>query len=88
MKTKWHVAAAVKAFAAGQFAHSGWNVSVQYGANQPEYDLVAVDGDRMLKVSVKESREGSWGLTQSFLKDGNYRAAAEIVLIPRCFFST
>jgi Holliday junction resolvase-like predicted endonuclease len=80
MKTKWHVAAAAEAFAAGQFARSGWDVSVQYGANQPEYDLVAVDGDRMLKVSVKGSRDGSWGLTQSFLKDGNYHAAAELWL--------
>ena len=37
---------------------------LQYGANQPEYDLVAVDGDRTLKVSVKGSKDGGWGLTQ------------------------
>ena len=77
METKWHVATAAEAFAAEQFALFGWDVSVQYGANQPEYDFVVVDGDRMLKVSVKGSRDGSWGLIQSFLKDGNYHAAAE-----------
>jgi len=67
MKTSWQVATAAEAFAAGQFARCGWDVSGQYGANQPEYDLVAVDGDLMLKVSVKGSQDGSWGLTQSFI---------------------
>jgi hypothetical protein len=38
---------------------------------------VAVDGDRMLKVSVKGSRDGSCCRTWSFLKDGNYHAAAK-----------
>jgi len=52
-----------------QFARCGWDVSVQYGASQPEYDLVAVDGDRVLKVSVKGSKDGSWGLTQSFYRE-------------------
>lgn len=62
--TSWHVGVAAEAFAAGQFARYGYDVSVQYGANQPEYDLIAVSGDKMLKVSVKGSQEGSWGLTQ------------------------
>jgi Holliday junction resolvase-like predicted endonuclease len=55
MKSSWQVATAAEAFAAAQFSRCGWDVSVQYGANQPEYDLVAVDGDRMIKVSVKGS---------------------------------
>lgn len=67
----WQVATAAEAFAAGQFARCGWDVSVQYGANQPEYDLVAVSGDRLLKVSVKGSQDGGWGLTQSFLNKAN-----------------
>jgi Holliday junction resolvase-like predicted endonuclease len=70
MKTSWQVATAGEAFAAAQFARCGWDVSIQYGANQPEYDLVAVDGDRVLKVSVKGSKDGQWGLTQSYLKKG------------------
>jgi Holliday junction resolvase-like predicted endonuclease len=76
MKNSSHVATAAEAFAAAQFARCGWDVSVQYGANQPEYDLVAVDGDRMLKVSVKGSRDGGWGLTQSYLANADYHSAA------------
>jgi hypothetical protein len=57
--------------------NSGWDVAVQYGANQPEYDLVAVDGERMLKISVKGSQDGGWGLTQSHLSDANYHGAVD-----------
>jgi hypothetical protein len=77
MRTSWQVATAAEAFAAGQFARCGWDVSVQYGANQPEYDLVAVAGDDVLKVSVKGSKDGGWGLTQSLLKDADYHAATD-----------
>jgi len=77
MRTSWQVATAAEAFAAGQFARLGWDVSVQYGANQPEYDLVVVDRDRFLKVSVKGSNDGGWGLTQSYLQNANYHAAAD-----------
>ena len=79
MKTSWQVATAAEAFAAAQFARCGWDVSVQYGANQPEYDLVAVDGDRVLKVSVKGSKDGGWGLTQSFIKNADYHGAARVL---------
>jgi Holliday junction resolvase-like predicted endonuclease len=67
MKSSWHVATAAEAIAAAQFARLGLDVSVQYGANQPEYDLIVADGDRMLKVSVKGSRDGGWGLSQAQL---------------------
>jgi hypothetical protein len=63
--TSWHVAVAAEALAAAQFARCGFDVSIQYGANQPEYDLIVARDDQMLKVSVKGSRDGSWGLTQS-----------------------
>ena len=76
--TSWHVGVAAEAFAAGLFARSGFDVSIQYGANQPEYDLVVVAGERLLKVSVKGSKDGSWGLTQSFLKEANYHGAVDI----------
>ncbi len=75
--SQWQVATAAEAFAAAQFARCGWDVSVQYGANQPEYDLVAVNGERILKVSVKGSQDGGWGLTQSYLKDANYHGAVD-----------
>ncbi|MFC5302735.1 hypothetical protein [Azospira restricta] len=77
MKSSWQVATAAEAFAAAQFARCGWDVSVQYGANQPEYDLVAVDGDRMLKISVKGSKDGGWGLTQSHISNADYHGAAD-----------
>ena len=81
MKNNWLVATAAEAFAAAQFARCGWDISVQYGANQPEYDLVATEGERMLKVSVKGSQDGSWGLTQSFVTEANYQGAADAWLL-------
>lgn len=71
----WHVGVAAEAFAAAQFARCGIDVSVQYGANQPEYDLIISRGEQLLKVSVKGSQDGGWGLTQSRMKDGDYHAA-------------
>jgi hypothetical protein len=77
MKTSWHVATAAEAFAAAQFVRFGWDVSVQYGTNQSEYDLVATDGDKMLKVSGKGSKDGAWGLIQSHTKNADYHGAAD-----------
>lgn len=68
---------AAEALAAAQFARYGFDVSVQYGANQPEYDLIVAKGDQMLKVSVKGSQDGSWGLTQSYLKEADYHGAID-----------
>ena len=74
---QWHVATAAEAIAAAQFARCGWDVSVQHGANQPEYELIVAKKERILKVSVKGSQDGRWGLTQSYLKDRNYHAAID-----------
>lgn len=76
----WHVGIAAEAFAAGMFARIGYDVSVQYGANQPEYDLMITKDDKMLKVSVKGSQDGGWGLTQSYKKNVDYHEAADIWL--------
>lgn len=76
--TNWHVGVAAEAFAAAQFARCGYDVSVQYGANQPEYDLIVARGDAMMKVSVKGSQDGGWGLTQSYKKDVSYHEAADV----------
>ena len=85
----WHVSTAAEAIAAAQFARFGFDVSVQYGANQPEYDLMIAAGDHMLKISVKGSSDGGWGLSQTQLikwrKNNpggppNYVAAAEMWL--------
>ena len=73
--SSWHVGVAAEAYAAAIFARYGFDVSVQYGANQPEYDLIAVSGDRMLKISVKGSQDGGWGLTQGYKKGCDYHEA-------------
>ena len=75
--SSWHVGVAAEAVAATQFARVGFDVSVQYGANQPEYDLMVTRGDQMLKVSVKGSQDGAWGLTQSYLKNADYHGAID-----------
>ena len=75
--SSWHIGIAAEAFAAAQFARFGIDVSVQYGANQPEYDLIATDGDKMLKVSVKGSQDGGWGLTQNYKRECNYHEAID-----------
>lgn len=74
-----HIGVAAEAAAAALFARAGFDVSVQYGANQPEYDLIVARGESMLKVSVKGSQDGSWGLSQNCLVKGtkDYHAAAD-----------
>jgi Holliday junction resolvase-like predicted endonuclease len=80
---QYHVGVAAEAFAAALFARASLDVSVQYGANQPEYDLMVARKDKMLKVSVKGSQDGSWGLTQTHLariKQANYHGAIDLWL--------
>jgi hypothetical protein len=71
------VSVAAESITAALFAWAGFDISVQYGANQPEYDLVVVSGENMLKVSVKGSQDGGWGLTQSLKKNRTYHEAAD-----------
>ena len=73
----WHVGVAAEAIAAAQFARCGYDVSVQYGANQPEYDLICVHEDQILKISVKGSQDGAWGLTQGYKKGCDYHQAVD-----------
>jgi Holliday junction resolvase-like predicted endonuclease len=73
----YHVGIAAEGFAAGFLAHAGYEVLVQYGANQPEYDLVARKEKRTLTVSVKGTQENGWGLTHSYLKQANYFQAID-----------
>jgi len=73
----FHVGVAAEAYAAALFAHTGCDVSVQYGANQPEYDLLIARDDRFLKISVKGSQDGGWGLCQNFKKGRTYHQAVD-----------
>jgi len=78
--TSYHVGVAAEAFAAALFARIGFHVSVQYGANQPGYDLVVERAKKSYLISVKGSQDGGWGLTQNYLKDANYHGAVDIWL--------
>lgn len=76
-ENSWHVGVAAEAIAAALFARCGYDVSVQYGADQPEYDLMVAKGEKMLKVSVKGSQDGGWGLCQNHLKNADYHGAID-----------
>jgi hypothetical protein len=73
----YHVGISAEAFAAALFARCDCDVLVQYSANLPEYDLVVARGTKSIKVSVKGSQDGGWGLTQSYLKHANYYDAVD-----------
>lgn len=69
---------AAESFTASLLAQAGYDVLVQYGANQPHYDLVAVKEQRFLPVSVKGSQDGGWMLSSRFVEKGvNYHQATE-----------
>jgi Holliday junction resolvase-like predicted endonuclease len=73
----YHVGVAAEAYAAALFARAGYDVLVQYGANQPEYDLVVAAPSRSVKVSVKGSKDGGWVLTASRKKGRTYHQAID-----------
>jgi hypothetical protein len=69
---------AAESFTASVLAQAGYDVLVQYGANQPHYDLVAVKDKRFLLVSVKGSQDGGWMLASRYVKEGvNYHQAID-----------
>ena len=76
----YHVKIAAEAFAAGMFAQLGCEVSIQYGADQPEYDLIIARGKKLAKVSVKGSQDGGWGLSHRYKKGRTYQEAADVWL--------
>ena len=59
---------AAESYTASLLAQCGYDVLVQYGANQPDYDLVANKGERFLPISVKGSQDGGWMLAVRFKK--------------------
>ena len=61
---------AAESYTACLLAQSGYDVLVQYGANQPHFDLMAVKGDRKLPISVKGSQDGGWMLAVRYVKQG------------------
>lgn len=61
---------------AALFAQSGYSVFVQYGANQPGYDLAVSNNEKTVLASVKGSQNGGWILTAK-KKDGTYQSALD-----------
>ena len=69
---------AAEAYTASLLAQCGYDVLVQYGANQPDYDLIANKGYRYLTISVKGSQDGGWMLAVRYKKTGiTYHDAIE-----------
>ena len=89
MPTSWHVAVAAESLVASLFARTGFDASVQYGADQPEHDLMIAPGDKLAKISVKGSQDGSWGLTQKYLRNPTIKELLEIGKrpTPRSYYS-
>lgn len=54
---------AAEAHTTSLLAQCGFDVLVQYGANQPQYDLVADRDDLLMRISVKGSQDGGWMLS-------------------------
>lgn len=57
---------AAESYAACLLAQAGYDVLIQYGANQPHYDLVAEKGERFLPISVKGNQSGGWMLAVKY----------------------
>jgi hypothetical protein len=69
---------AAESYSACLLAQTGYDVLVQYGANQPQYDLIAVKEQRILPISVKGSQDGGWMLAVRYKGEGvTYHAAID-----------
>lgn len=69
---------AAESYAACLLAQAGYDVLVQYGANQPHYDLVANKGNKFLPISVKGSQDGGWMLAVRYKEENsNYHDAID-----------
>ena len=62
---------AAESYSACLLSQAGYDVLVQYGANQPHYDLVAEKDNRFLPISVKDSQDGGWMLAVRYKKDSS-----------------
>jgi hypothetical protein len=75
--TQYQVNVAAEAYAAVVMSQAGYDVAMQYGTTQPDWDLMATKETRTLKISVKGSQDGGWGLFQGYLKNANYHGALD-----------
>src|SRR5437870_2119101 len=75
--TPYQVNVAAEAFVATALSQAGYDVAMQYGTTQPHWDILATKGTRILKIQVKGSQDGGWGLFQSYIKNADYHGALE-----------
>lgn len=69
---------AAESYSASLLSQSGYDVLVQYGANQPHYDLVVEKEHVFVPVSVKGSQDGGWMLAVRYReKGGSYHDAID-----------
>jgi hypothetical protein len=50
---------------------------MQYGTTQPDWDILATKGLRILKLQVKGSQDGGWGLFQNHIRNADYHGALD-----------
>ncbi|MEL6951675.1 MAG: hypothetical protein AAGM16_16340, partial [Pseudomonadota bacterium] len=77
MLTSFQVGIAAEAYVAAVMAQAGCDVSIQYGANQPEYDLIATKSNLYRKISVKGSKDGGWVLVAGLKRGREYHEAID-----------
>ena len=73
--TPYQVNVAAEAFTAMALSQAGYDVAMQYGTTQPDWDILATKLGRSLMVQVKGSQDGGWGLFQKHLKNADYHGA-------------
>ena len=75
---QYHIKIAAEAFAAGLLAHAGYDVLIQYGADQPDYHLAIGKLNHPLKrISVKGTQLAGWILAANYVREANYIRAAD-----------
>ncbi len=75
--TPYQVNVAAEAFAAVVMSQAGYDVAMQYGTTQPDWDIKASKGHRSLTLQVKGTQKRGWGLFQSYLRDADYHGALD-----------
>lgn len=78
--TPYQVNVAAEAFAAVVMSQAGYDVAIQFGTTQPDWDIVATKGARNLKLQVKGTQRRGWGLFQSYLRNADYHGALDMWL--------
>ncbi len=78
--TPYQVNVAAEAFAAVVMSQAGYDVAMQYGTAQPDWDILATREQRTIKLQVKGTQKRGWGLFQSYLKSADYHGALDLWL--------